>query len=339
MLEVAVAALIAQAPLPTTAAGTVVDAATGAPLSGALVQQDGSVTSAFTKPDGTFRLLLDRTGRTTLKVSAVGYDAVSAPVGDGKAVRVSLRAVSGFVPNLPAGPSAPIGQNPAERAPLHSHIVFGYRIRHQSQDSGAATLAGFVNNDYLLGARFRYRPWLLEAEGGHFETPINVAGLSPNENPAFKPSVWHAGVRGGFLHVFGPDLEGAAALGYRYHNSVPNNADIRYTGSDLDFEQSRHALGPVGTIAWRPGRGLWHFEGSLGLYPIVLASAPTPGAPVGGSFFTDARLSAGYEVVPGLRLAASYRIEDWRGNGGDNSQLLGLQMHYTPGGVPQGSER
>ena len=71
------AAIVAAAPstLPTVASGVVVDAATGQPVAGALVQQEGSVTSAFTKPDGSFRLLLDRAGSATLTVSGVGFDS------------------------------------------------------------------------------------------------------------------------------------------------------------------------------------------------------------------------------------------------------------------------
>jgi hypothetical protein len=134
------------------------------------------------------------------------------------------------------------------------------------------------------------------------------------------------------------DLESAVGLGYRWSNTVPNNNNIRYTGSGIDFEQTRQALGAVGTVAYRPGRGPWHFEGSLGLYPLVFGSAKDPGTPFASSFLTDARAIVGYEVVRGLRLGVGYQFDDWRGNGADSAHLFSLNAQYTPGGLPKGND-
>jgi hypothetical protein len=342
------AALIAQATvqapapqtaaIPTVANGVVVDAATGQPLAGMLVQQGGSVTSVFTKPDGTFRVLLDKTGQASLTVSGVGYEGRTMPVGDGRDLRFELSAVSGFLPSEPVAALQPIGSSPADLAPLNTGINFAYRLRRQAVETGGANYAGLANNDYRIALRYRLKPWLIEAEGAHWQTPVELAGLPREQNPAFSPSTWTAGARAGAIFPFGTDLEAAAALGYRWQNTAPNNADIRFTGTDIDVEQTRHALGGVGTLAWRPGRGKWHAEGSLGLYPLVFGFAKAPGAPFAASFLTDARAVVGYEIIPGFRLGIGGQVEHWAGTGSDSSQILSVQVHYTPGGLPRGNE-
>lgn len=340
----AASALIAQAPaaMPTIAQGTVTHAQSGEPIASALIQQDGSVTSAFSNASGGFRLLLDRTGGRALTVSAVGFETKSVPIGDGKNLKISLTPISGFAPATPDQTLAPPSGTPtrAETAPLNSGLSFAYRLRSSSLTAGAASMGGVANNDFRLGARFRWRPWLFEAEGAHFQFPVDVAGLGREENPAFSPSVWQAGARLGYLFPLKEDLETALALGYRYNNTTPNNNEIPFTGSPLDFEQTRHAAGLVGTVAWRPNRGPWHFEGQAGLYPLVFASADAPGVPYGSSFLSDLRATAGYEIVRGMRVGLGYQLEDWRGGAGaDSAHLLSINVHYTPGGVPTGGEQ
>lgn len=344
LIATAAAALVAQAPaaLPTVAQGTVTHAQTGEPIAGALVQQEGSVTSAFSNGAGAFRLLLERTGGRHMTISAVGFESRTLPIGTGKNLAVALTPISGFVPPTPDLVLAPASGAPsrAETAPLNSGVSFAYRLRSSSLSAGGASMGGFANNDFRLGARFRLRPWLFEAEGAHFQYPVDVAGLGREENPAFSPSVWQLGARVGYLFPLGEDLETALALGYRYNNTAPNNSEIPFTGSPLDFELTRHAAGLVGTAAWRPNRGPWHFEGQAGLYPLVFAWSDAPGVPYGASFLTDLRATAGYEVVRGLRMGLGYQLEDWRGGAGaESAHLLSVNLHYTPGGVPTGGEQ
>jgi hypothetical protein len=339
-VPIAAAAVIAQAPasLPATATGAVVDAATGAPIAGALVQQEGSVTSAFTRPDGTFRLLLDKTGQKTLTVSAVGYETFRLPIGNGQNLSAKLAAVSGFVPVAPAA-DAGLSPTAAETAPIDSGVTVAYRLRRQAVETGGAGYSGLANNDFRVGARLRLRPWLFEAEGAHYQTPVDLAGLSREENPAFSPSTWQAGARVGRIFALSNDLETAASLAYRWSNTSPNNNNIRFTGSNLDVEQTRQAAGLSGTVAWRPNRGPWQAEASLGLYPLVFGTAKAPGTPFANSFLTDARAGVGYEIIRGMRVGLGYQLEDWRGNGSDSSHMLLLNVHYQPGGIPKGDEQ
>lgn len=332
------ALVLAAAVLPSTATGLVVEAGTGAPVPGAYVQQEGGITSAFTGADGAFRVLLEPQGQPRLVITRVGFETAAVPVGTGTGLRVALKPIAGFVPPSEARGDAR-ATSPAERAPLNTGVLFAYRLRQQSLAAGTGGVTGLVNNDFRIGARVRWFPWLVEAEGAHYQFPVDVPGLGRDENPAFSPSTWQAGARLGRLWSFGPGLEGALGLGYRYTNTVPNNRDIPYTGSPIDHEQTRHAVGATGTVGWRPGGGPWQVEGHLGLHPLVSAWARSPGAPYGGSFLTDARAGVGYEAMRGLRVGLGYQLEDWRGGpGADSSHILSVNMQYTPGGIPQGAE-
>lgn len=327
--------------LPATATGVVVDAQSGQPVVGVLVQQEGAVTSAFTQADGSFRVLLERGAAPRLAISAVGYEPASVAVGDGKDLRVRISAIAGFVPASPMLPASPVGQSAVDTVPLNSGLVFAYRLRQQAVSAGVGRYDGMVSNDYRIGVRFRLRPLIIDAEGSHHESPVDVAGLDRTSNPAFRPSTWQAGARVGLMTpIFHPDLEGALQAGYRWSNTVPNNGDVPFTGSDLDWEQTRHAVGPVATLAWRPGRGKLHAEASYGFYPLVRGTSEAPGRPFADQRLTDLRAVLGYEVVPGMRVGLGYQADHWMGdgNGDDVSKIYSLQLHYTPGGVPKGLE-
>ncbi|MEB3222170.1 MAG: carboxypeptidase-like regulatory domain-containing protein [Candidatus Sericytochromatia bacterium] len=326
--------------LPAVAQGTVVDASTGAPLPGVLVQQEGAVSSAFTQADGTFRLLTERAAGPCLVVSAIGFEPAHVPLKAGQPpIRVALEPISGFLPASPMLPADQLGQGPADSAPLNTGMVFAYRLRNQVMQAGGARLDGWANNDWRLGLRLRLRPLMLEAEGSHHETPVDLAGLSRQANPAFRPSTWQAGARVGLLTpVLHPDLEFVGAMGYRWTNTVPNNGDVPFTGSDLDWEQTRQAFGPVGTLAWRPGRGRFHAEASYGWYPWLLTAAKAPGRAFATSLLTDFRGVVGFELVPGARLGLGYQVDHWQGGGDDLARMWSVQLHYTPGGTPRGLE-
>lgn len=323
-----------------TVQGVVRDAGSGQVVAGALIQQEGAVASVFTQADGSFRLLLDHQAGAQLSITAVGYEPMTVALPAAKEpLEVKMVALSGFVPVTPTLPDAGFGRSAAETAPLNTGLIFAYRLRHQTSEAGNARIQGFANNDYRIGLRFRLRPLIFEAEGSHHETPVDMVGFDRTSNPAFRPSTWQAGARFGLLtSLLHPDLEVAGMAGYRWTNTVPNNNDVPYTGSDIDWEQTRQAFGPVGVVAWRPGRGLWHFEGSGGWYPWVLATAKAPGRPYGGQTMWDARAVVGYEVVKGMRLGLGYQTEQWSGPGVDLAHLYSLQIHYTPGGAPKGFE-
>lgn len=336
-LPLAAIALVAAAPAhaATLATGQVVDAKTGSPLSGVLVQQEDGLNAVFTRADGRFSLPIDPAGSKKLVLTASGYERASASAGTG--LKVSLSPIAAYVPEVRPADANP-GQPAYERAPLHSQLTLAYRLGYVNRSLNNASLAGFSNNDFALAGRYRFSRFLFDAEGSHQETPVDMAGLSREDNPAFIPSVWQVGARAGYFWPLGKTVEVGAQLGYHYLTYAPNNGDIRYTGTDFDVEHSRHAFGPVGVVAWRPNDGPWRFEGLVGLYPLVFGSAKAPGSPAASSFLGEVRAQANYEVARGVELGLGYQHTSWVGNGYDGGHLLSLHMNYTPGGLPGGEQ-
>ncbi|MDB5098433.1 MAG: hypothetical protein JWM80_2854 [Cyanobacteria bacterium RYN_339] len=324
-------ALIAAAP---AVDGTVTDARSGRPLAAVFVQQEGGLASTFSNAEGAFTLTLDGADKR-ITFTASGYVRLTVPAGKGLKVKlVPLDAVTpGSAPTLKPeyDPNAPTQSPPA----LASAVRLAYRLRYETATAGNATVAGAGNNDYRIGLRYRWSPWLVEADGAHVQIPVDVAGLPREQNPAMSPSTYEAAARAAYVWPLGA-WEPALGLGYRYRNTVPNNKDVPFTGSDLDFEQTHHALGVVGMLGWRPASGPWSAELGLQAYPLVYAWAKEPGLPYAGQFGAEGYAGVAYEIVNGLRLGLDYRLEVWRGSGQDVSHILGLQFQYTPSGMMKG---
>jgi hypothetical protein len=272
-----------------------------------------------------------------LAFTASGYERLTVPAA--RSLKVKLVPLDAVTPDrAPAlkpeyDPNAPTQTPPA----LASAVRFAYRARYETASAGNASIAGGGNNDYRIGLRYRWSPWLLAADGAHVQIPVEVAGVPRGQNPAMSPSTYEAGVRAAYVWPLRGPWEAAAGLGYRYRNITPNNKDVPYTGSDLDFEQTRHALGLVGILGWRPATSPWSLELGAQAYPLAYAWAKDPGQPYAGQFGAEGYAGVAYEIVNGLRLGLDYRVEYWKGSGQDVSHILGLQFQYTPSGMMKGS--
>jgi len=285
---------------------------------------DGAAT-AIAGPDGRFRIMVEAIAPRTLAISAPAHEREVLRVPGQGPVKVILAPLEGFAPRPEVEAVAPQGQ---AFPPLRPGLELAYRFRRATATAGASTLAGLANNDVRLGYRWRGGPWLAEGEGAHWQTPVNVPTLARAANPAFSPSTWQAGLLAGRSWMLAEDLELAAAGAYRFQVTTPNNADVPYTGGPLDYEQTRHAVGPVALAAWQ--RGAFRLEGRLGWLPLVWATAKAPGTVFGAEGALDARLAAYWRLIPGLAIGAGYGYEAWRGNGSEDAQVFGLTLQYVP---------
>ena len=334
LLMIAVPALVAAAAVPANAAeapvaGVVRDAETGRPLADVFVQQVDGLRATFSGPDGRFTLALDADGARALAFTLAGRRALVVPAPGPGAAPLEIRLArlsAGAVATAPAAAAPAAG--PDER-PFGSQVMLALGGLMTRQADGAAVLAGTSLADLRGRARLRTGGWLLEGDGGHWRTPVDVAGLDRSLNPAFTPSTWDAGARAAWVAPLATGLEAALGAGYRYRNTVPNNGDVPYTGNGTDFEQTRHALGPALGLAWRPAPR-WALEVNGAWYPQVVAWAKAPGRPfaAGQGLVGDASLA--YELAPGLRLGLRYQAEDWRGEGQARADALAVQVQIVP---------
>lgn len=280
------------------------------------------IAATFTGMDGSFQLALTRDGSPRLVFSSPNYQPEEHSVEAGKALRIRLHPLESYLP------PAPGVKPPIPRAVLDTNIGFGYRLRKEEVLDQGSRIGALADNDFALSGRFRFDRWLFQAEGSHVQVPIDVAGLPADQNPAFTPSTFRAGMGASYVFPHGSDLEWALGPAYRWENTKPYNDDVRYLGNRFDFEQTRHAFGLEGNLGWRRGR--WVVTGRVGGYPLVSARALAPGTPYANQFATRASLGFEIEVIPDVHLGLAYRYEGWHGNGSDDSSLLALEVFCAP---------
>jgi hypothetical protein len=319
--------LYAKANVTTT--GLVLDARTNQPLSNVFIEQENSTNSAFTTKDGRFSLKLDDKAPQTLIFHLLGYDTLTAPIKTGSVIRLEpIRGVSFDQPSQTNRDTDRLTKQNNE--PLFTSLMLNYRTRYQDLSDGQANINGWANNDWMMRGRIRLGQWLLEPEVSHNEIPVNVAGLSRAQNPAFNTSSWFFMGRAGYILPLGFDRFNLAINGYyRYMSYVPNNGDVLFTGSNLDFRQGRHAFGPQLLASWSP-LPQWRLEGNLAYFPAVIATSDLKGQTFAKDNLLEARVFGEYEFIKGLAVGLSYSFENASGVGFDRSNLLGIYLNYRP---------
>lgn len=308
--------LAAPALASTAVAGRVVDAATGRPVPQVFVRVQGGLASAFSGPDGRFTLPADAGGNLVL--SASGYQLRVVTRAE-LARPVALTALTPFSAQAPRDGARPV-PTPNPHA-LTGHLGLDYGVSSVLQrGSNGAQLSGVSTNALRLVGEAHAGRLFAGGELGHARTPIDVGGLSKQENPAYSPESWTFEGRVGYRFPLGR-LGAVPALAYRLLRYDPMNGQVPYSNTPLDFKQTTQSLGlaldlhdplPLGFEA----------TAKLRLYPLSLGSAD-PGDPV-----LQPRLGTSGELVithafGRLSPALGYRYERWQSDGLDSqTQLL-----------------
>lgn len=291
------------------ASGRVVDDATGAPIEGVFVRPLGASASTFTDREG--RFVLKTSGRTAVELSASGYQLKQLESWDAGPIR--LVPVASYAP-APAAIAAPAAVSRAVEATVH----LDYQIQRLAHAAGAGpTLDGFATDALRLGALAQLGPWQAEGDLGRLRVPVEVQGLSAQENPAFSPEHWEARALAGHRFRWGA-FSATPAIAYRYWRYDPQNGGVPYANSALDFRQNEHAIGPAVTAEAELPFGL-RLGGDARLYPLV-AGLSDPGDPVLATRFgMQAELTLGYPLAAGFAPTFGYRFEGWRGDDFDRT--------------------
>lgn len=295
----------------------------GKPLAGVLVHQPGGVASALTDEQGRFFLRLDPAAQARLSFSAVGYLACEVPLpGAGS---VTLQPVPVYRPGFK--PLAPEPE-PAERPFFDSQLGLHYRVRYQSVTGRSHLVEGWASNDLAGFARLRAAPVVLGLEGFRFKAPLTLAPLAAQVSP--QPTVentqWAAWL--GYPLSLG-GIEWLLQAGYVTSYWVPGNQGTPWTGTPLDFGQTRQGA----ALALEAGHAFGALDVSARVAYIPALATVLSGAPysVGDLRSTEVVIGAGYEVLPGLRLGLNV-ARQWA-NGTDLDEwanVFGLSATYLP---------
>lgn len=295
----------------------------GKPLAGVLVHQPGGVASALTDEQGLFSLRLDPAAQPRLSFSAVGYLACEVPLA-GAGV-VTLQPVPVYRPGF--RPLAP-EPGPTERPFFDTQLGLQYRARYQSVTGRSHRVEGWAGNDLAGVARLRAAPVVLGLEGFRFKAPLTLAPLAAQVSP--QPTVentqWAAWL--GYPFSF-QGLEWLPQAGYVTSYWVPGNQGTPWTGTPLDFGQTRQGA----ALALEAGRAVGALDLSARVTYIPALGTVLSGAPysVGDLRSAEVAIGAGYEVLPGLRLGLNV-ARQWA-NGADLDEwanVFGLSAIYLP---------
>lgn len=279
--------------------------ASGKALPHVYVHQLGGVTSTFTDEAGNFRLDLDPKAGSRVLLSAPGY----------RGVEVDARELKTPVTLTPAPqvtvPSAASPAEPEAGSAFPSALGVRYGWRNQSLGSSGNAVAGPINNELGLFARLRQANVLWGLEAFRNRASVSVPGL----NTTFTPETTQAELSLGCV-LGAPSLEVAPRLTALYRSVLANTQGAAYTGTPLDYDETRQAVGLGIALASTLGSGL---EATLeaDYYPSFLTFNTLKDAPgqLTGLQGVKAGLKVGYTLVPGLQVQAGYQHESWGATG------------------------
>ncbi|HEX2249192.1 MAG TPA: TonB-dependent receptor [Gemmatimonadales bacterium] len=176
LLACSVAALPLTAQTQTaTVVGTVADAGSGEPVPGARVFVPGSVASASTRQDGSYRLQLVP-GRHELRVTYIGYaivrDTVEAAAGETMTRNFQLAREPLALQDI-----AVIGTRAAERTSTEAPVPVDVLTATEIKQSGRTETAQIIQS---LAPSFNF-PRATIADGTDHTRPATLRGLAPDQ--------------------------------------------------------------------------------------------------------------------------------------------------------------
>lgn len=293
----------------------------GKPLSSVFVQQQGAINSAISDEKGNFTLKLDPKGRQVLVFTAVGF--VGQEVAATSAQSVTLRPVPAYRPTFTTAPAQAVAVG---NAVFDTQVGLSYGLRNQLVNTGNRSVDGLAVNGLVTDARYRAGDTVFGLSGYRIKAPILISPLStqPSTTPSVDHSEWNlsAGYTARMAGVdFLPQLV--------YTNSfITPSYSSPWTGTPMDFSQSRHAL----AIGLEAGKRFGDLE-VIGRGKLPVLRSTTSSAPynLGDVSWGDVGLLLGYTVMPGLRLDLT-ATQQWVGatNTYESSQIYGVGFSYHP---------
>jgi hypothetical protein len=295
----------------------------GQPLSQVFVQQQGSLATTFSDDQGRFTLTVDPNGRRSIELSAVGYLSKVVSLDALSARPVQLEVLPTYQPTyapvLPERLSTP--------TPLmDTQVGFSYQLRDLRLAHRGQAVKGWIDNELAAHGQLRAGNALLGLEGSRYKVPMTLPNTQTSTKVA-TPEGTDMKLHGGL--VFGNSAwEVAPSLSVFQQNLTAGNSDIPYSGTLMDFTQTRRGVGLAvpGIIAL----GRVEVLGEAAWYPwttLTLEGAPYT---VASSNRLDLKLGVGYRVQPSIRAELTFARQAWRGGFQETSDVWGLGITYRP---------
>ena len=300
-----------------------------APVAGAFIQVADGVSSAISGPDGRFELQARLSEGRTLIVTAVGFETARVLVS--RAATIVLAPLPTY---RPAIIPPPYRRAAADSRVFDTQVAAAYRTRYQSFASNGKGVSGWADNEFGIDARYRAANWVFGLAGFRNKVPFTIAGLSPQPSsaPEIEQSAWSLSAG----HVFSvAHLEFLPQLVLSNRYSVPSSSGTPWTGTPLDFSQTRLAGDVAFDVGYRLGPVVAILHGARSFAEATsLSGAPYPATDVG---MNEAGIDLGYTIMPGLKVDLSYlrtfdvgvpgtHLDEW-------ADVMGLGLTYLPAQV------
>lgn len=294
------------------------------PLSKVFVQQQGSLATAFTDDQGRFTLTLDPNGQRFVEVSAVGYQPKIAPVDSLARGPIQLEPIPSYQPTY----TRVVPQRVAPQIPLlDTQVGVEYQLLNPRLSQGGQAVEGWVDNALYGHGQLRRGGLLLGLEGSRYKAPLELPN-TPTTSSVATPEVTDVKFRGGW--AFGNRfIEVGPSLSVFQTNVTPNNNDVPYTGTLMDYPHTRRGVGIAlpGVIAL----GRFELMGEGAYYPWTATTLEGAPAPIASGTRYDLKVGLGVRVTPSLRAELTYANQWWReGDFRETSEIYGLGITYRP---------
>lgn len=299
--------------------GIVVDAVHGQPLEGVYIKQQDSLNAGFSQVDGRFELRLMRGFPQILVFSREGYEPIALPFQHSlKTLRIQLHPLNTYRPTLAPAHSSP-AEAPNSRLFGNQFTLF-YQMNYSLLADQKVHIQGFALNEMGLDTDLLlFYPQAIRGRFYRGRLPVDVANFP--FQPAFFVNTLQAKLGTGWIQDLNPQIQLYLGGDLLFHNQSPDNrssqdqSPVPFTGSILDFEQNRLALGSRATLAWKLSNQFTLFP-DLGLYPVGVnfvrnRSSSTIDYLLAGELGLKGR----YEIMPGIYAVGNYHTQLWYGLG------------------------
>lgn len=327
--------LTEQAPI-VNLIGQIKDARTGQPLSGVYIRQAEALNASFSDKEGHFQLRLLRGFSSMVRFEAEGYESIALPFSSSQAALViNLQPQLEYSSELPSAHSS---RRLIERPRILSNqFTAFYQADYTLFSQDQTYINGLVLNQFGLSADLMpFYP--LNFRGRFFRSrlPVDIANFP--FQPAFYINREQAKVGAGWMQQLDDQtdfyLGGDILLDHRSpdNRNSQDQQPIPFTGSLLDYEQTRLGLGLNAALGWQINDRLTVIP-ETSIYPLGLNFINRNDQKLDYTLAGEIGAKLRFEIAPGAYAVGQYYTQVWYGFGThaiENNHFFNLGISLDP---------
>lgn len=322
--------------------GTVVDANNGIPLEGVYIRQTEALNATFSDRDGKFSLPLTQGFAQTVTFEVEGYETIAFPFQQQQdKLRINLQPLTQFSSSLPSAHQDK--SDPLAGSIFGSQFTAFYQMNYSIFNQSPTSITGLILNEFGLTTDLRPFQDALTFRGRFFRSrmPVDLANFP--FQPAFYVNRLQAKIGAGQVNKISDPLElywgGDMILDYRSpdNRNAQDKSPIPFTGSLLDYEQTRLGLGGSVGLGWNITKRLSFFP-EVSLYPLTFNFVNRDNSKINYSLAGDLGAKLRFEIASGIYAVAQYNTQLWYvfgDNSVENNHFFHLGISLDPWAIAE----